>query len=145
MPSSKFNQRPVPKQRPAICIAPAGSCLPPYDLAAPDTLTAALVAVDLTNPVPYDWRPFTATQTRETPPAYRQTLKFPDGTFQFRIKRQANPDLWTLTFYCTPAGWPLILVVWTDIFVDQAAPFDTRLLTKQYTPGTHYYRARLTA
>lgn len=35
MTSSKFGQRPPPRRKPSICIAPAGSCLPEYDRRRP--------------------------------------------------------------------------------------------------------------
>lgn len=145
MPSSKFNQRPVPKQRPAICIAPAGSCLPPYDLAAPETLTATIVAVSLNDPTPYDWRAMATTDPRETWPAYALTLRFPDGILHLRAEQQLDPNLWNVTFDCHPDGGAPKLLFWTDLPIDPAAPFDTGLLTKMYVPGINYYRARLTA
>ena len=145
MPSSKFNQRPVPRRRPAICISPAGSCLPPYDLVAPDKLTAVVAAVDIPPPIAYAWHAFTITGTRQTPPAYSALINFNEGDLGLLLEQDLPSQLWTLTFTITLLGFPPGDIIWTNIFIDPSKAFDTSLLTRTFVPGINYYRARFTA
>lgn len=145
MPSSKFNQRPVPKQRPPVCIPPAGSCLPPYDVTKPERLSAWIAAVDVPPPLAYDWHAFTITGTRQTPPSYSAAIAFPAGQLHLLLEQQVPAELWTLTFTITLPPFPPGFITWTNISIDPAAAFDTGLLTLVAWPGINYYRARLTA
>lgn len=145
MPSSKFNQRPVPKQRPPVCIPPAGSCLPPYDVTKPERLSAAIVAVDVPPPVAYDWRPFTITNTRQSPPAYSKHITFPVGTLLLELHQQVPTELWTIRLTIELPPFAPGDITWPDVWIDPLAPFDTGLLTLVAWPGINYYRCRCTA
>ena len=145
MPSSKFNQRPTPRRRPAICIAPAGSCLQPYELFFPEKAFGFVTAVDVPPPVAYNWHACFNTQKMATPPSYYQIRFWDEGRLEVLIQEQFPLPLWNLTLSITLEGQPPGTIEWTNIFIDPSKAFDTGLLTRIIVPGINYYRARFTA
>lgn len=143
MPSSKFNQRPVPKRRPAICIAPAGSCLPPYDFDDPPFLQAFIDWWDLDPVDPIGASGYCVlAKTGPEPTYYGQAA--PAGTrIAAEVWATGTPPLWNVDAILFWLTGPAIIWHFTDVPVDPQVPFDSGLLQDINIPGQDYRFARI--
>lgn len=145
MPSSKFNQRPVPKRRPAICIAPAGSCLPPIDPLMPLNLVGSCGWMDLDPLTPVDLSALITTGNRQTPIAWSGQAILTQGTLSILIQQTDPAGFYDVTLGIDAPPQPPGHYTWPNVFIDPTQPFDTRLLTHVYLPGIDRGFARFAA
>lgn len=143
MPSSKFNQRPVPRRRPAICIAPAGSCLPHYDFNNPPFLQATIDWFDLDPLDPIGASGYCLlAKTGPEPRYYGESA--PAGTrIAAEVWATGTPPLWNVDAILfwearAPVTWHF-----TAVTVDPDVPFDSGLLSNINLPGQDYRFARI--
>ena len=142
MPSNKFNQRPVPRRRPAICIAPAGSCLPKYETLIPIRLTIAFGWVDLDPALPPEEQPqifaFGTSDPRTgDPPSWHIAHTQPPWELHCWVELEPTPGrclvtlrLWYLEEH---EDW-----VFPTVTFNPWKPFDTRPLTHTHIPFKDY-------
>lgn len=142
MPGSKFNKRPVARRRPAICIAPAGSCLPVYDGRLPDWVSGMVNWTDLDPVDPHSAAGIVRLGPRSATGKYSGHIHLPPVILGAEIQdnyptpsatvslRYWDPFWLQLTFYFPTCPMPL----------DE--PFDTHLLTQITIPLYDFRKCR---
>lgn len=144
MTSSKFNARPVPRRKPSICIAPAGSCLPAFDRRLPPNLYGVVGWKDLDPVGEMDAADMIRTLPRTGGGVYAGHVHIPPVTLGATIT-----DLW-------PTPTVLVQISYQDPFwgymthdfdpvhmpIDE--PFNTRMLRTTFIPGKDYRYAWFT-
>ena len=143
--SSKFNQRPVRRRRPPICIAPPGSCLPPFDPRTPPNISGLVQWIDLD---PLGWQQakgIVVCGPRSGTGLYQGTIAIGDVILGAKVQ-----DNW-------PTGSVDVQITYWDILWGQLShsfptvnmpigePFNTRHLTTIIIPGTDYRKAYFVA
>lgn len=149
--SSKFNRCPVPRLRPPICIPPPGSCLPPFPLQKPPTLTCtirwyefdyvfpfsaiAMLTLFQTNPVPtYVGTTDLVTIIPNVPPCK------PVSYLEAAIYQSFIPGHWHMNgiLYFTDSTWNWTLSPLVP--VPQDIPLALDWIRPVTNPGRDYYR-----
>lgn len=144
MPSSKFNKRPVPRRKPSICIAPPGSCWPPYDVRRPPQLAGYVHWVDLDPGKEAVAFTLISTAPRTAGGEY----------YGFKILANSRIDVLIHDQWPTPTVHVLLWLLdpwrppephyWLDVPMPLDKPLETHLLTTIYIPGSDFRIARFT-
>ena len=138
MPSSKFNQTPVPRRRPAICVAPLGSCAPPYDRRRPPSLSGYIHWVNADPEQPVYSFGLIHCPHRDAGGTYMGETELKTSRLGVIIADQyptpsAIVAIWIFDQWRRPE-WH----TWPDVPMPLDKPFDTRLLTTIYIPGNDF-------
>lgn len=143
MPSSKFNQRPVPKKRPAICIAPAGSCLPGYDLDNPPYLQGYVRWIDLDPLRPVTASGYAFLSKTGPQPTYYGESALAGTRIAAEVWPTGPPGRWNVDVILFWESDPPETVHFTNVYVDPTKPFDSDALEVVTIPGQDFQQARI--
>lgn len=143
MPSSKFNQRPVPKRRPPICIAPAGSCLPDYDLNNPPFLNAFIDWWDLDPLDPIGGRGYCILNKIGPEPTYYGESAAAGTRIGAEVWPTGAPPHWHVDAILFWEARPPAIWHFTNVWINPDLPFDSGLLRDINIPGQDYRFARI--
>lgn len=135
MTSSKFNRTPVPRLRPPICIAPAGSCLPPFPNDDPIWLHGYVDWLDLDPLDPTEGSGYCFLEKVGPGRYYYGEAKFGPTGVAAECQHVGIGDLWDVTIYHLDDARPPYGHTWPNVLVDPNAPFDSGQLRTVTIPG----------
>lgn len=135
MPGSKFNRRPVPRRRPAICIAPAGSCLPPTDRRRPEYIAGFAQWTDLDPVAPTSAAGIIRAGPRSGGGTYAGEITTSGARLLAFISDHWPTPLVDVTLYIFDPYRNPEVFAFPTASCPLEQPFDTGLLTKIYIPG----------
>lgn len=138
MPSSKFNKRPVPRRRPAICIAPPGSCLPPFDTRTPPDLYGWVNWRDLDPVSPMDAKSMMTTVPRSPTGLYKAIVVIGSATIGANIQDNWPAPTVDVEIFYQDAFWGYQSWFFPTLSMPVDRPFNTGTLTAIFVPGTDF-------
>ncbi len=143
MPSSKFNRRPVPRLRPPICIAPAGSCYPTYELNEPPFLQAAIQWWDLDPLYPVGMDGYAVLDKVSSEPRYYGVSRPAPNKVGCEVYPAGPPNRWNVDCFILwqtdpPQTWNFV-----NVYVDPEVYWDTGLLRRIWIPLQDYQICRI--
>lgn len=142
MASNRFNQRPVPRRRPAICHPPPVPPYVPVPLVKPRQLTGFVRWTDLDPaiPIPPDVSDYILLNQVGTGQVYEGQT--PPNRYHVlaTVQLQTAPDLYLVTLALWKLGSWVESHGWSAVKVH--FPFDTSLLTNITIPGRDFRLAR---
>lgn len=142
MPSSKFSRSPVPRRRPPICIAPYGSCRPPYDRRRPLYLNGMVHWFDADIFFPANAAGLLRLGPRTPGGAYVGTTATGSATLGAAIQDYyPAPFVSVAILIWDPWRNPEVFV-FPDTPMPLDKPFNTRTLTHVFVPGMDTRTAR---
>ncbi len=143
MPSSKFNRKPVPRLRPPICIAPAGSCLPPFPDDDPIFLSASIDWLDLDPLDPTRGSASCLLQKVGPGRTYYGEAFFGQTGVAAGCNHVGIGDLWDVSIYHLDRDRAPYGHTWPNVLIDPEAPFDTGRLRTTTIPGQDFRECRI--
>lgn len=138
MTSSRFNQRPVPRRKPSICIAPAGSCLPEYDRRRPPNLYGLIHWRDLDPVSPMDAGGLIITGLRSPAGEYHGQQTVDLVTIGANISDQWPTPIVNVQIFYDDAFWGYQTHNFPPVDMPIDEPFNTRLLQTIFSHGIDF-------
>ena len=141
--SSKFNIKPIPILRPAICKKPHGSCWPAWPPEQPLFVHAYLDLYDLDPADPIGASGYTQMPMVSPEPTYAGLSPPAPNRVGALIAPAAAPGYWNVEATLHPPAHASVSWFWFDVFIDPLRPFDTGLLHNVIIPGLDYQNVRI--
>lgn len=138
MTSSRFNRRPVPRRRPPICIAPAGSCLPDFDPRRPPNLYGLVHWKDLDPISPMNAGALIITGPRTPGGTYAGHVHLDDVTLGANITDAWPTPSVTVQITYEDPFWGFMTYDFPPVDMPLDQRFDTRLLHTIFIHGIDY-------
>lgn len=138
MTSSRFNQRPVPRRKPSICIAPAGSCLPLYDRRRPPQLHGLVHWKDLDPISPMHAAGCVTTGLRSPTGFYSGQVSYLQAIVGANIQDNWPAPTVDVQLYYQDAFWGLLTHDFPTVDMPIDQPFNTRLLSTVFIHGIDF-------
>lgn len=142
MPSSKFNKQPVARRRPAICIAPAGSCLPAVDPRRPEYIHGCIQWLDLDPLGPADSIAILRAGPRQLGGEYSGEVTLENARLGVILKDEWPTPTCIVQIWLFDPWRPPEYFTWPDVPLPLEKDFDTHLLTYIHIPAYDLRMAR---